>query len=617
VKFNSQLEVKVSMNTTIEETTNPEVPQIREEIRLQYHWYLLIFFMIYWGSWLIPGVLFFSYFNFILIPNFLNVADFISIFTHLSSLFALLGMPGIIIVCYLIRLLSVAIATRIFWAITEKVSPSKDGVIPRNIRSKTADYYHLRSFMLKYGKNLFTKGLFPWLSNWFFSQLGTSKIGKGSTIEESVASDKAVLLGKNCYVGVNSTLASHLVQGIFGNISYFKIKLHNNVTLSAMNQIGPGAEIQSDSFLLPLASTHAHSTIKGDHNYYWGLPCRKIFSKKLMEYLQITKRDMEINENPDLAFTEREEGKIPNEAVSEEENTRVQEEPEKEDLSPEDLAVDFTTSSAISRINIKFLIVYIPIFWLAGLMVAIYWYEYTKNITNWISTLLFLPIAIFSMIYLFIFGVLFFSKMILVLVNLIHEPKEGIFVAEPRAMDYEFWMLRTEIQKIALWLLRNSPLTWLDVLAFKLFGVKMDFSSHLNDAWCDADPFLRLGRKVLCGQGSTIMSSMVVGKYLLIKSVIFGDYSMIGGHSSIAPGSIIGHDSVIGALSTTTYNQICDPNWIYFGIPVIKLKENKYSGERRDLIIRRDVDSEQKSEDTHEVNIDEDKKDLIKTSKSE
>ncbi|MFW9949811.1 MAG: acyltransferase, partial [Candidatus Thorarchaeota archaeon] len=224
----------------------------------------------------------------------------------------------------------------------------------------------------------------------------------------------------------------------------------------------------------------------------------------------------------------------------------------------------------------------------------------------------YLPIAILTMLYIFILGVLFFSKMLLILINLLHKPKEGIFIAELRDRDYEFWMLRTELKKIALWLLRNSPLPWIDALAFKWFGVKMDFSSHMNDAWCDGE-FISFGRKVLIGQGATLMSSMVVGKYLIIKKIIFDDYVMVGGHTTIAPGTIIGHDSVIGALSTTTYNQILDESWIYFGIPAIKLKKNKYAEERRDLIIRRQVDDGTKAEDIYQVNIDEDKKKFIKT----
>jgi carbonic anhydrase/acetyltransferase-like protein (isoleucine patch superfamily) len=139
----------------------------------------------------------------------------------------------------------------------------------------------------------------------------------------------------------------------------------------------------------------------------------------------------------------------------------------------------------------------------------------------------------------------------------------------------------------------------------------MDFSSHLNDAWCDSE-FIKFGRKVLVGQGATIMASMVVGKYLIIKRVIFDDYVLCGAMTTIAPGTIVGRDTVIGAFSNTVYNQVLEPGWVYFGIPVIKLKPNKYAESRRDLIIMRDVDGKKKFEMEHEVNIDADKRELIK-----
>jgi len=142
----------------------------------------------------------------------------------------------------------------------------------------------------------------------------------------------------------------------------------------------------------------------------------------------------------------------------------------------------------------------------------------------------------------------------------------------------------------------------------------MDFSSHLNDAWCDTE-FIEMGRKVMVGQGAVIMSSMVVGKYLFIKKTIFDDYTVVGGQDSVAPGTIIGKDSVIGALSITNYCQVLEDGWIYFGIPCIKLKENKYAESKRDFIRKVDVDEEKKYEIEHEVNIDEDKKDLLKNNK--
>ncbi len=618
----------VTMSEQVDESEpsnldTPENQVLKEEVKLQFYLYILIFSFIFYSSWVIPGVFFFWYVLQVFLPNFLEISNFILLFTEPNSLIAFLLMPIVLIGCYLLHLIILGISTKICWKISEKISPSKPGVIPRNIRSKAVNYYHIRSFMIKYGKNSFTKGVFPWLSNWFFNTVGSNKIGKGTTLEESVGMDKFIEIKKNCYIGVNSTLASHLIQGIFGNISYFKIKVGDNVTAAAMSQIGPGSEINNDSFLLPLASATKHSVLKGK-NYYWGIPLRKIFRKKTIEYLDLTPTDLQKNENI-LGYTDKKllkqlkakeiQETLTNEAVKIEQEISNLDEKRIDviKLEKQDLAIDFTTSSAISRVNLKFLAVYLPIFWLAGLLISILWYWYLLD-QKWIPILSFLPLILFGSIYLFILACILFSKLLLILINLIHKPKEGIFKAEIGDTDFEFWTLRTELKKIALWFMRNSPLPWTDVVSLRLFGVDMDASSHLNDAWCDAE-FIKFGRKNLIGQGATIMSSMVVGRYLIIKKVVCDDYIMIGGHTTIAPGTIMGKESVIGAISSTTVNQVLEPNWVYFGIPAIKLKENKYAEERRDVILKRDVDEAKKFEIEHEVNIDDDKKDLIKKEK--
>ncbi len=596
---------------------------IKEEVKLQFYLYILIFGFIFYSSWVFPGIVFFWYFLQVFLPFVLETSNILLIFTEIRSLIAFFLMPLVLIGCYLLHLFLLGLTSRICWKISEKVSPSKSGVIPRNIRSKAVNYYHIRSFLIKYGKNSLTKGIFPWLGNWFFNTVGSNTIGKGTTLEESVGMDKFIDIGENCYIGVNSTLASHLIQGIFGNISYFKIKVGNNVTAAAMSQIGPGSEIHDNSFLLPLASTSKHSVLKGN-KYYWGIPLRTIFRKKTMEYLSLTPKDLEINENVE-GYTDKKLLKklkikeIPKTSISDTVNVEKIESTLDEikidinTLSKEDLAIDFTTSSAISRVNLKFLAVYIPIFWVAGLIISIMWYWYLLE-RNWVAILIFLPFVIFGSIYFFILASILFSKLLLILVNLIHKPKEGIFKAEIGDTDFEFWMLRTELKKIGLWFMRNSPLPWTDVVALKLFGVDMDASSHLNDAWCDAE-FIKFGRKNLIGQGAVIMSSMIVGRYLIIKKVVCDDYIMIGGHTTIAPGTIMGKESVIGALSSTMVNQVLEPDWVYFGFPAIKLKENKYAEERRDVILKRDVDEAQKFEIEHKINIDEDKKGLVKMEK--
>jgi len=278
--------------------------------------------------------------------------------------------------------------------------------------------------------------------------------------------------------------------------------------------------------------------------------------------------------------------------------------------SNSDYTLDFITSSAISRINIKFLGIYLPIFWLSGLFLGMLWYGFLFHINNWIIIMLLLPVALFCSYFVFIFFCAFFCKLFLILINLIHKPKEGVFLAEKGNKDFEFWCLRIELKKLIVWLMNNCPLPWIDTWAFRWFGTKIDFTSHLYDAWVDVE-FIKFGRKVTIGQGAVVMSSMVVGKYLIIRKVFFDDYSVIGGVSTISPGTIIGRETIIGALSSTNLDQILESSWIYFGIPGIKLRPNKYAELRRDLIFKRDVDEEKKYEAKTEIIIDDDKKDLL------
>ena len=599
LRINQEQNMSIDSEKDGLEELKPEV--IKEELGFQYFLYFIIFATLYLASLLVPTICFLVYFLLFFLPKFLETSTFLSIFTEMRPLVALLTMPLVIIFCYLLRLFFL-------------------GIIPRNIRSKTEKYYHLRSFLIKYPKNSFMKGFFPWLSNALFNLIGSTKIGKGSTLEESVGNEKFAVVGKNCYIGVNSTLATHLVEGLFGNIAYFQIKVGDNVTLAGTNQIGPGTEINDNSYLLPLASATKHSILRGD-NYYFGIPLRRIFNKKVMRYLDLTPEDLQKNENLKKYLENKSKENIEKNApdtvriekVNDLSNNKgeIKKKPiDIDKLSVKDLAVDFTTSSAISRVNIKFLAVYLPIFWLAGLIVAISFYTYSFLLNNIILFIYFLPTMILILWVLFILSCFLLSKLLLILINLIHKPKEGIFIAEIGDTDFEFWCLRTELKKIVLWLMRNFPLPWIDVLAFKWFGINIDFSSYLYDAWCDAE-FVDFGRRVAIGQGATIMSSMVIGKYLIIKRVFFDDYVLVGGHTTVAPGTIVGKDTVIAAISTTLYDQYLEPGWIYIGIPVIKIKPNKYAESRRDIIMKKDVDKEKKFEIEHEVNIDEDKKEKL------
>jgi acetyltransferase-like isoleucine patch superfamily enzyme len=265
---------------------------IKEEINLQYHWYMPAFFAIYFLSLIVPAVILTVFIMYLYLPYFLWVNDAVLLFTSLETILVTFSFPFLLIICYLIHIFIVALVTRWFWSITEKKSPSKTGIIPRNIPSRTLNYYHIRSFMIKYPKNAVNRGPFPWLINFLYNFVGTNKIGKGSTIEEQFGADKFVEIGKNCYIGVNSGFSSHAVEGIFGNISYAKIKLGDNVTTAALNCLAPGVEIKDNAALFPIAGATKYSSLKGNA-FYYGVPLRKIFKKKVSEYLDISEEQLE------------------------------------------------------------------------------------------------------------------------------------------------------------------------------------------------------------------------------------------------------------------------------------------------------------------------------------
>ncbi|MFX1376342.1 MAG: hypothetical protein ACFFA0_11050 [Promethearchaeota archaeon] len=275
-----------------------------------------------------------------------------------------------------------------------------------------------------------------------------------------------------------------------------------------------------------------------------------------------------------------------------------------------DYTIDFVTTSAISKIGYKFLALYIPILWLSGYMTVAVFFDVSRYIP-WYINMFLLPIWLFILYFIFVFGIAIFTKAFILIINMVHKPKEGVFKAEEGDQDYEFWRVRVELKKLVFWFMNNGPLPWIVMWGFRWMGIKVDFSSHMQDAWAD-ERFIVFGRNVTVGQGALVMSSMVVGKYLIIKKVIIGDYTVVGGLNLVSPGTIFGKESVSGAFSATIPNQNIEAGWIYIGPhSARKLKPNKYAEQRRDIIYKKVVDDEVKYKIQQEVNIDEDKKKLV------
>lgn len=82
------------------------------------------------------------------------------------------------------------------------------------------------------------------------------------------------------------------MDGVFGNISFAKIKIGDNVTAAAFNCFAPGVETGNNSWWLPMTGATKYNILKGN-NFYFGTPLRKIFKRKVMEYLQISEEDLQ------------------------------------------------------------------------------------------------------------------------------------------------------------------------------------------------------------------------------------------------------------------------------------------------------------------------------------
>ncbi|MFX1259920.1 MAG: hypothetical protein ACFFAN_18880 [Promethearchaeota archaeon] len=161
----------------------------------------------------------------------------------------------------------------------------------------------------------------------------------------------------------------------------------------------------------------------------------------------------------------------------------------------------------------------------------------------------------------------------MIFINLIHKPKEGVFNRNKKDKDYCFWSLRAVVKKWPIWLARQLNLPILEMLVFKVLGIKSPKSNSLNEGWVDCE-FVEFGKNVKIGQGSVVMSNIIIKDKLIVKKVILKDNVIVGAHSLVSPGTIIEPNTTLDAISMTSINQHLESNSIYSGTPAKKIMEN-------------------------------------------
>ncbi|MFX1453277.1 MAG: hypothetical protein ACFFCM_20755 [Promethearchaeota archaeon] len=253
--------------------------------------------------------------------------------------------------------------------------------------------------------------------------------------------------------------------------------------------------------------------------------------------------------------------------------------------APSSLRVGPNTSLTLAKKRYIFL--YIFLIWVSIFSIQFeFWLFWKLYETKFIHFILFLPLTAFFIYITSILISLIFAKILLLIVNLIHKPREGVFLRDKSDKDYRYWSLRNTIKRWPIWISHNFPFPFIDNICLKMFGVKTKYSNSLFEGWVDTE-FIEFGKNVVVGQGAVVQSALIVGNLFMIRKTIIEDNATIGSQSVILPGTHMKKNSILGGHSMTTVGQELEESWIYLGAPAKKFKKNVFFEDNLEDIIRK------------------------------
>ncbi len=227
------------------------------------------------------------------------------------------------------------------------------------------------------------------------------------------------------------------------------------------------------------------------------------------------------------------------------------------------------------KIRNKYIFLYILIILLSFIPLSLFEYYYIVYFWKEGKYILFfvlLPFNIILAAYILHFSAIVISFLFLKVVNLIHQPKEGMFQRSIHDKDYFYWNLRNLIKKWPLFLIASNPLPWgKNRFTLRFFGVKIGKNSICDNSWISSE-FVSIGRNVIIGMASTILSFGIEQDKFVLKKITIENDALIGAKCIILPGTRIKKGAKLSAHSYTDFNQVLDDYLIYTGHPA-KLKK--------------------------------------------
>ena len=239
-----------------------------------------------------------------------------------------------------------------------------------------------------------------------------------------------------------------------------------------------------------------------------------------------------------------------------------------------------TTNALVKK---KYFITYLAVMVL-GAQPSILWFWFTWQIFPDKDLLFyfFFPLFFFTGIFILIIGSTIIAKIFLLILKLFHSPREGIFERSRKDKDYCFWSLRAVIRKWPIWLARQISFPFIENLIANILGIRIKYSSSIHEAWVDCE-FVQIGKNVKVGQGSLIMSNILVQNKLILKKVIIDDCVIIGSHCAILPGTHIDSGVVLHSNTMTLVNQHLKQDSLYKGGPAKIFGTTKGISDKKEL----------------------------------
>ncbi|HEY0089232.1 MAG TPA: DapH/DapD/GlmU-related protein, partial [Candidatus Lokiarchaeia archaeon] len=207
--------------------------------------------------------------------------------------------------------------------------------------------------------------------------------------------------------------------------------------------------------------------------------------------------------------------------------------------------------------------------------------------TEWYFWLL-VPLNIYGNIFLFSLSIILFSAIVNKTLNVMHAPREGVF--EKGSKDWKYMHRRFWTAYFPIWLARALPLPWLDILVYRLFGVRIGKNVVTYEGYIDPE-LIEIGDFTMTSLNICIFSHLIYQDKVFIKRVKIGEACIIGPQSIVTPGTILNDRAVLGANSYTYLGQKLESDLIHVGTPAtitFSAQSLEKSKEKVDLIKEKD-----------------------------